>query len=139
MFCSRTSNNRINKLHERALRLSEDEYKELLVLTNELPIHIRNIQTMMKEVYQSPPIMQDIFIIMSNNYNLRNPRELLAVKRNTVKYGTETLTYKASQLWQILATYNIKLSHTLNEFKINIKVWEAKNCPCRRLCKRIYF
>ena len=44
-------------------------YKELLVLTNELPIHIRNIQTMMKEVYKAinglpPPIMQDIIIII---------------------------------------------------------------------------
>ena len=61
----------------------------------------------MIEVYKylhglSPPIMNDMFLRRDTKYNLRNFRELLVEKATTVKYGTETITYKAPQLWQLL-------------------------------------
>ena len=46
MFCSRQSNNIINKIHERSLRISYKDqkisYKNLLKTHNELIIHQRN-------------------------------------------------------------------------------------------------
>ena len=50
-----------------------------------------------------------------------------------MRYGTETVTYKAAQLWELLP-YDIKNSPTLIEFKDRIKTWSPGNCLWR-LCK----
>ena len=56
MFYSKTVNNKINKLHERALRLVYDDYvstfKELLEKDNSFNIHRYNIQTLCIELYK---------------------------------------------------------------------------------------
>ena len=70
MFYSRTTNNKINKLHERALRLVYDDYvsafEELLEKDNSFTIHHYNIQTLCIELYkvfsgQSQTIFSDLF------------------------------------------------------------------------------
>ena len=142
MFCFCSSNNLINKIHERALRLTSEindiPFNELLSINSEVSIHDKNIQTLLKEVYKnlnelSPPIMLDLFTIRDNIYNLRNFRELYCEKKKTIRYGTETVTYKAAQLWKLLPC-DIKISPTLIEFKDRINTWSPHNCPCR-LCK----
>ena len=56
MFCSMTSNEIINKLHERSLRiLYKDDsasFKELLTKDNSVTIHIRNIRLLAIEMYK---------------------------------------------------------------------------------------
>ena len=47
----------------------------------------------------TPPIMNSLFTLHLNQYNLRNYQELLTEKRNTVNYGQETVTYRAPILW----------------------------------------
>ena len=70
MFCSRTSNNMINRLHERSLRIVNDDensdFKSLLEMNNEVSIHHRNLQVLMIELYKikqniSVPIMENMF------------------------------------------------------------------------------
>ena len=69
MFYNRTTNNKINKLHERALRLVYDDYlsafEELLEKDNSLTVHHYNIQTLCIEPYkvfsgQSQTIFSDL-------------------------------------------------------------------------------
>ena len=55
------------------------------------------------------------------------------MKKKTIRYSTETVTYKAAQLWELFP-YDIKNSPILIEFKDRIKTWSPDNCPCR-LCK----
>ena len=90
MFCSYSSNNLINKTHERALRLTSEindiPFNELLSITADVSIHNKNIQTLLIEVYKnlnglSPPIMLDLFTIRNKIYNLRNFRELYCEKK----------------------------------------------------------
>ena len=54
MFCSRTSNNMINKLHERSLRFMLNDYSSnfniLLENNNDISDHHRNIQTLLIEL-----------------------------------------------------------------------------------------
>ena len=56
MFSSRQSNNLINKVHERGLRLTcRDEtkdFQQILREQNEITIHQRNLQVLMTEVYK---------------------------------------------------------------------------------------
>ena len=70
MFQSRKLNNRINNLHERALRLVFNDYSSsfqtLLMKDNSVTIHTRNIHTLATELYKvakglSPKIMKHVF------------------------------------------------------------------------------
>ena len=143
MFTSRKSNNLINRIHERTLRLlnccqpEATEYKELLSISNEFTIHDQNIQKLMIEVYKyindlSPPIMNEIFQQRESIYNLRNSRVFQPTRKYTLRYGTETIQYKASQLWELVPN-DIKHCQSLSEFKQKIKQWRPIGCPCR-LC-----
>ena len=55
MFHSRHLNNKINKIHERALRITYSDqsstYKELLSKDNSVSIHHRNLQTLATEMF----------------------------------------------------------------------------------------
>ena len=78
MFHSRALNNRINKLHERGLRLVYKDlhftFKELLRKDGSFTIHHRNLQKLATEMYKihnnlSPSIMKTIFPERSMPYN----------------------------------------------------------------------
>ena len=71
MFCSRSSNNLINKIHERALSLTavinDIPFNELPSINSEVSIQKKKIiKTLLIEVYKNlngllPPIMFDLF------------------------------------------------------------------------------
>ena len=142
MFHNRTLNNKINRLHERALRLVyKDEnlsFEELLDLDKSVTIHHRNLQRLAIEMFKvrnnlSPTPFQKIFNDQVNHYDLRNIRCWEVSKARTVAYGTETLRYRGPKTWEMLPE-NIKESKTLEEFKNKVKLWKPTNCTCR-LCK----
>ena len=71
MFCERRSNNLINRIHERALRIGYNNYvsdfDSLLAKDNSLTIHERNLKSLNTEVYKTlhdlnPVFMKDIFL-----------------------------------------------------------------------------
>ena len=101
MFHSRQLNNRINKLHERALRIVynvfSSTFNELLLKDNSVSIHNRNIQALAIELYKiindiSPEIMKDVFLLNEEDmYCSRFPFKTRNIR--TTKYGTETLSH----------------------------------------------
>ena len=81
MFHSRILNNKINKLHERALRIvyktTHLSFNELLTLDKSFSIHHRNLQKLATKMYKiknriSPTVIQELFPLHDNIYNLRN-------------------------------------------------------------------
>ena len=93
MFCSRKSNNLINKAHERSLRIGSGDnhssFKSLLRKHKEITIHQRNLQVLMTETYKiinglSPPIMEIFFILRENTHNVRNFQEISNENRKAV-------------------------------------------------------
>ena len=56
MFHSRTLNNRINNIHERALRLiykdSQSSFKELLEKDHSVTVHHKNLQALVTEIFK---------------------------------------------------------------------------------------
>ena len=80
MCHSRTLNNKLNKLHERALRLVYDDrqstYEELLNIGKSVTIHHRNLQVPATELYKvnhglAPELMNNIFKKRNLTYNFR--------------------------------------------------------------------
>ena len=142
MFHNRTLNNKINRLHERSLRLvyKKDNlsFEELLELDQSVSIHHRNIQKLATEMYKvknglSPIPVKELFNECNSNYNLRNKRYWETSNARTVIYGTETISFRGPKVWEMLPN-DLKESQTLHEFKLKIKSWKPDECDCR-LCK----
>ena len=146
MFHNRTLTNKINKLHERALRIvyKNDSltFQGLLDKDDSTTIHQRNLQRLATEMYkvknQTPPLpMQEIFSEQVNVHDLRNKRCWKIPKVSTVGYGTENIRYRGPITWELLPA-EIKEAKSLIEFKTKIKRWEPYGYTCR-LCKIYIF
>ena len=62
-------------------------------------INQKNAESLAIEIYKiqaglTPPITSDLFGTMENIYNLRNIQELESSLKRTVKFGTETTSYR---------------------------------------------
>ena len=140
MFHSRQLNNKINQLHERALRIVYKNYElsfeELLFIDGSFCVHHRNIHAVAIEMYKqyhkmSPEITTEIF-------DMKNPDEdhfdvFKKTRSRTVAYGDQSLKNFGPEIWNIVPG-DIKGSSSLKKFKDKIKEWKPVNCPCR-LCK----
>ena len=103
MFHSRTLNNRINRLHERALRLAykdrKSSFEQLLNLDKSFTIHHRNLQNLAIEMYKvknnlSPSFMKSVFPDSINLYNLRSKPSFRTSNIRTVYNSTETISFR---------------------------------------------
>ena len=142
MFTSRYLTNSLKSIYERALRLIYNNYglpfDRILEDNKQKSIHQKNTESLAIEIYKfqgglTPPIMRDLFITRENNYNLRNCQELEFPLRRTVKFGTESISYRGPQIWNLIPE-RLRTLETLNKFKKEIKSWKCDACPCR-MCK----
>ena len=141
MYCQRKSNNMINKIHERALRIAHNDYisdfHALLEKDHSVTFHQRNIQALTNEVYKTlnnlnPDIMKEVFTVKENNYQTRK-QYLVYPNPRTVRYGLESFGYKASHIWSNLPK-EMQQATNLNTFKrYNFKHTKTV-CTCN-LCK----
>ena len=102
MFLTNELNNRINSLHEKALRSTyqnrNSSFDELLKLDKSVSIHYRNLQYLLTEIYKvkmglSPPIMNDILTLDENaSYNLRSGVTVTRRNIRTNKFDFETIS-----------------------------------------------
>ena len=138
MFCSGAMNKKINRIHERALRIVyrdyESSFEELLDKDKSLTFHNRNIHQVAIEMYKvkhdlSPPFLKDLFTVNSLN-NFCRPNV------NSVKKGCRSLRNFGPIVWNNMLPDKYKKCKSLEELKITIKDWKPENCPCE-LCNPI--
>ena len=100
MCHSRTLNNKINRIHERALRIVYNDYKsnfkELLERDHSFTIHERNIQYLSIETYKVKnglsPVIMNVFQFGKNSaYELRSGNHLQRTNIQTVHFGSESI------------------------------------------------
>ena len=142
MFHDRNVNNKINKIHERALRIAfkdtSSNFEELLIKAASVTIHQKNLQLLTTEIYKTkhdlnPKFIGEIFVEKNISYSLRRNDHMSVPIPRTNAYGIETIRYTGHKLWQSLPL-EIKESHTTTEFKRKIKQHHFSDCNCR-LCK----
>ena len=141
MFHDRKIYNKINKIHERALRIihkdSSSNFENLLIKSNSVSVHQRNLQLLLIEIYKTvnnlnPSFMAEASVINVVPYNLRGSTNLVLPKARTNLYGIDTVRFVGQKLWQSVPK-EIKESQSLDIFKRNIKAIPL-DCSCK-LCK----
>ena len=65
-------------------------------------------------------LMNEIFVEKNNNYSLPGNKVLIIRRVNSVRYGTETVSFLAPKIWDILPK-EIKDSESLDISKRKIK------------------
>ena len=130
MFHSRAMEHRINRIHERTLRLiypnqHQLTFKELLEKSKTVSIHQRNLQTLATEIYKaknkiSPEVVNSLFEFTNKNYNLRNASILKRNRYFTIHYGSESLVCLAPKIWELVPD-SIRQVKTLSIFKNKLK------------------
>ena len=137
MCHSRALNNKINKLHERALRVVYKDksltFEQMLERDGSFTIHQRNLQKLAIEMYKvknglSPEIMANLFTLKE-----RGNSDFVIPQVKTVNRGVETIRYRGPLTWDIVPE-EIRNAESLSIFKNKIKEWKPTDCTCR-LCK----
>ena len=112
MFHSGEINNKINKLHERSLRLVYSDH--ISTFDESLSVHHRNLQTL--EMYK----IKKKFIPSSDcPYKMRIAKDFKGHNIKTVYNGSELISYRGLLIWKLISD-DIKISNSLNEFKAKI-------------------
>ena len=101
MCRNRTNNNKINRPHERRLRLiyndKKSSFKDLLEKGGSVSVHYRNLRTVAVELVKvlkglSPVIFAEAFPLrQQSQYNMRNYSYLAMPWTKTVNHGLESL------------------------------------------------
>ena len=141
MYCGIIANKNINSIQKRALRALYNDftssYDALLIKGNHERIHVKNIKSLLIEVYkslhnESPSILCNVFTRKTSNYNLRTNDLLKLPPTSTLTYGLNSFTYRGSITWNQTPD-NVKKSENLSSFKTNIKHFSNITCNCK-LC-----
>ena len=109
MFHSKTLNNKINDLDERALRIVFFDYIssfcELLEKDESFSVHHKNIQSLAIEIHRflnnlSPFIVNSIFKVNQTvPCDLRKRNIIQARNPSSVRYGTEIISHIVPKIW----------------------------------------
>ena len=138
MFCGKTSNREINRIHKHALRILFNDYEasfeELLQRNNEHTVHTKNLHKLMTEVYksstrQNPAFMLDLFIRKEATYDLRVKDLLQLPTARTVLNGLNSIVLRGSILWNAISN-EVKSSQSIASFKRKFKSWNGDDCNC---------
>ena len=139
MFCTKNLNGIIEKAQKRCLKTVHNmHYKsieELLIIDKSNKVHTKNLRFLMTEIYKtlnnlSPEFMKEIFTLKNQPYNLRRTELLNLPPCSTKTFGTYSLSFRASYIWNNLPA-NIKTAESLLIFINLIKNWQGTVCNCK--------
>ena len=101
IFCGKTQNKEIDRVHKRALRILLDDYTSsfggLLRRIGDIRAHVKTLRNLMIEICkclscENPSFMWNIFQRKELTYNLRSGSIFMLPQAKTTTYGTSSLT-----------------------------------------------
>ena len=129
MLFSRRLNNRINHIHERALRLMFKNYTsslaELLPEGRSFRIHQRGLQKLAIKIFKvelgsAPGNAKNVFQIIENPYQSRNEIKLTPRNHGTLINCTEIASFVDPRIWSSIPK-EYEEYNSLNELRAEIK------------------
>ena len=102
MFCGKSANEEINRVHKGTfsilLRDYDASFDELLVKNEEHTIYVQNLKMPMTEVYkslkhQNPSFLLELFTRKEVNYNLRI-KDILTLPKALTSFGTNWISFR---------------------------------------------
>ena len=102
LFHSRRLNNKINSIHEKALRIiyqdNTSTFQKLLNKDNTVSVHHRNLHVLATEMFKiyrglSPEILRETFVSKTSSYNLLRSDAFEECQVHSVYHGTESLSF----------------------------------------------
>ena len=111
MCHSRTVNSKINKLHERCLRIVYNGkkwfFEELLETDKSVPVRIKNLPVLATEMFKvyrniSHLMVRQVFQLKSNDYNLRQFSHFELPNGRSTFCGTESISFLGSKIYHIV-------------------------------------
>ena len=146
MFHSRKLNNKINRLHERCLRViyndKRSSFEKLLTNDNFVSIHHSNIQTLAIEMYKvinglSPEILNEIFQIREESRcNLRHTSQFTIPPIHGVYNGRESVSFMSFVILKLIPSA-FKQVKSLSDLKKQLKNGSLVTAPAD-FAKRLY-
>ena len=143
MFYRKMDYLKMEKIQYKALKIvcnSNKSLEDLFLHSNEVSIHQKQLCQLTTEIYKSltdlsPEFIKPFFTVKELPYNLRNGHILNLPSARTIYYGTNSILFRACQVWNNLL-FSIKQSQSLLEFKTNIKTLRNIECLCK-ICKML--
>ena len=139
MFCDKRAHSLIRATQYKALCAKLNTFKstfdEVLLKSNTINIHIKNLQLLVIEVFKSlnqlnPELMWNTFTLRDKSYNLRQGSSLIIPIARTSR-ALNSFDFRAALAWNHLPS-NLKEENSLSEFKISLKscciYCKCKNC-----------
>ena len=111
IFHNRTSNNKINLLHEKCLRIAYNDnkpsFQELLDKDKGVTIHVKNVRVLPVEIFKVSnnywtSLTSKIFDTQNNVYDFRNPFEFARRNARSAFNGTESISFLGPKIWNIV-------------------------------------
>ena len=141
MCHSRANNGKINRLHDRCLRIiySDKQSSFETMLEKNGSVHNRNLQILVTQMYKikndlSPLIVTELFEQRNEqHYDLRKNSQFTIPPIRIVNHESESISFLGPKIWNILPD-RLKNVNSTEAFKMQIKKWKPENCPCRH-CK----
>ena len=137
MFHSRRTNNKINRLCERALRIVYDDnvsnFHQLLTMDKSFCIYHQNIQILLIEIKSlhdtSGNSLKELFVKRESTISLLSKPKFVIYSVNSILKGKNSLRYFGSVIWSLLPIENSE-DHSISSFITKIKQWKPIACPC---------
>jgi ribonuclease P/MRP protein subunit RPP40 len=138
MFHGKVVNDRINRIHKRALRAVYNDfssnYQQLLLKGDHVTIHQKNLKTLATKTFKSvhgysPKFINAMFTVKKVKYNHRIQNLLTLPETSTITYGLHSFTYRACLTWNNIKD-DIKDSAFTSVFKRELKKLLVK-CSCK--------
>ena len=138
MYHGKTSNNQIDRVQKRALRILHNDFNTqlqvLLEITDEQKVHTKNLQKLMPQIFkclseENPSFMWTFFERKHTKYELRTKNLLQLPTINANTFGVNSLIFKDALLWNTLPD-TIKNANSTAIFKRVIKERRKKNRKC---------
>ena len=127
MCHSRANNDKINRLHERCLRIiysdKRSTFETVLEKDDSVSVHNQNLQILATEMYKikndlSPLIFTELFEQRNEqHYDLRKNSQFTKPPLRTVYHGSESIPFLGPKIWNILQN-RLKNANSIQAFKM---------------------